>query len=280
MRLSRTRQETRSWVKTCRMAGERIALVPTMGYLHDGHLSLIERARQEADRVVISIFVNPLQFGPGEDYDRYPRALDRDLDLAEKAGAHHAFAPSVDEMYPAGEPWVNVVPVHGADRLCGASRPGHFAGVLTVVSKLLNIIGPDAAVFGQKDYQQLILIRRMVHDLDMPMKIIGAPIVREADGLAMSSRNSYLSAAERQRALVLSQALRRCEERFASGERNAEAFRGLLMEVEGEGVALEYAEVVDGDTLEPLDEVSEGAVCAVAARVGETRLIDNTILGH
>lgn len=262
------------------MAGERIALVPTMGYLHDGHLSLIERARQEADRVVVSIFVNPLQFGPGEDYDRYPRALGRDLDLSEAAGAHHAFAPSVDEMYPHGEPWVNVVPVRGADRLCGASRPGHFAGVLTVVSKLLHMIEPDVAIFGQKDYQQLVLIRRMVQDLDMSVKIIGAPIVREADGLAMSSRNSYLSAAERQRALVLSRALRRCQERFASGERNADVFRGLLREVDGEGVTLEYAEVVDGDTLEPLDEVSEGAVCAVAARVGETRLIDNTILGH
>lgn len=280
MRLSRTRQETRRWTESCRIAGERIALVPTMGYLHDGHLSLIERAREEADRVVISIFVNPLQFGPTEDYDRYPRALDRDLDLSEAAGAHHAFVPSVEEMYPHGEPWINVIPVRGADHLCGASRPGHFAGVLTVVSKLLHIIEPDVAVFGQKDYQQLVLIRRMVEDLDMSVKVVGAPIVREADGLAMSSRNSYLSADERKRALVLSHALRRCEERFASGERNAEVFRGLLREVDGDGVILEYAEVVDGDTLEPLDEVSRGAVCAVAARVGETRLIDNTILGY
>jgi pantoate--beta-alanine ligase len=279
MRLTRTREELRAWTRACRVAGERIALVPTMGFLHEGHLSLIERARQEAERVVISIFVNPLQFGPAEDFERYPRDLERDLDLAEEAGAHVAFAPDVDEVYPNGEPWVNVVPVHGAERLCGASRPGHFAGVLTVVAKLFGMVEPDVAVFGQKDYQQLVLIRRMVADLDMTVRVIGAPIVREADGLAMSSRNAYLSPEERERATVLSRALRRCEEAFRAGERNVEHFRGLLMQIESPGVALEYAEVVDPDTLEPLSEIEQGAVCAVAARVGGTRLIDNTILG-
>jgi pantoate--beta-alanine ligase len=279
MRLSRTKEETRAWTRSCRVAGEAIGLVPTMGYLHDGHLSLIERARAEVDRVVVSIFVNPLQFGPGEDFERYPRDLDRDLDLCDKAGAHHVFSPLVEEMYPHGEPWIEVVPERGADRLCGASRPGHFAGVLTVVAKLFGIVRPDVAVFGQKDYQQLVLIGRMVEDLDLTVRVVGSPIVRESDGLAMSSRNAYLSPDERARALALSRGLDRCRTLFASGERNAEAFRGLLREVDGEGVELEYGDVVDAETLEPLQEAVEGAVCAVAARVGRTRLIDNTILG-
>lgn len=279
MRLSRTKDELQTWTHACRVAGEHVALVPTMGSLHAGHLSLIERARQEAERVVVSIFVNPLQFGPTEDFERYPRDLERDLELCEQAGAHLAFAPTVEEMYPDGAPWVEVVPVTGADRLCGASRPGHFAGVLTVVAKLFGIVDPDAAVFGQKDFQQLVLIRRMVADLDMRVRVVGAPIVREPDGLAMSSRNAYLSPDERARAVALSAALRRCEEAFRAGERNVAAIRGLLMQVDSPGVALEYAEVVDPDTLEPLEEVREGAVCALAARVGGTRLIDNTILG-
>jgi pantoate--beta-alanine ligase len=280
MRLSRTKQETRVWTRSCRIAGERIALVPTMGYLHDGHLSLIERARASADRVVVSIFVNPLQFGPNEDFERYPRDLNRDLDLCEKSGAHLAFSPSVEEMYPGGEPWTEVVPVQGADHLCGASRPGHFAGVLTVVAKLFGIVRPDVAVFGQKDFQQLVLIRRMAADLDLEIEVVGAPIVREPDGLAMSSRNSYLSPDERLRALALSRALARCQSLFGEGERNAAAFRGLLLDMDGEGVELEYGEVVDPETLEPLEEVRQGAVCAVAARVGRTRLIDNTILSN
>jgi pantoate--beta-alanine ligase len=279
VRLTRTKEELRTWTRSCRVAGEHIALVPTMGYLHDGHLSLIERARQEAERVVVSIFVNPLQFGPGEDFERYPRDFERDLDLCEEAGAHLAFAPAVDEVYPDGEPWVNVVPVHGAARLCGASRPGHFAGVLTVVAKLFGMVQPDVAVFGQKDLQQLVLIRRMVSELEMTVRVVGAPIVREPDGLAMSSRNAYLSPEEREHAAALSRALRQCEEAFRGGERNVEAFRGLMMQIDSPGVALEYAEIVDPDTLEPLQELGEGAVCAVAARVGGTRLIDNTILG-
>lgn len=279
MRLSRTREEVRTWTRACRVAGERVGLVPTMGYLHEGHLSLIERARQECDRVAISIFVNPLQFGPEEDFERYPRDIERDLDLAESVGAHLAFVPEVDEMYPLGEPWTEIVPVQGADRLCGASRPGHFAGVLTVVAKLFNIVTPDVAVFGQKDFQQLVLIRRMVADLDMTVEVRSAPIVRESDGLAMSSRNAYLSREERGRAVELSRAMKACQELFSRGERNAEAFLGLLMQIDRPGMALEYAEVVDPETLEPVSDVRQGAVCAVAARVGSTRLIDNTILG-
>ena len=279
MRLGRSKLEVRTWTRSCRIAGERIALVPTMGYLHEGHLSLIERARAEAERVIVSIFVNPLQFGPSEDFERYPRDLERDLDLCERAGAHFAFAPAVDEVYPFGEPWVEVTPVFGADRLCGASRPGHFAGVLTVVAKLFGMVRPDAAVFGQKDFQQLVLIRRMVADLDMGIEVVGAPIVREPDGLAMSSRNSYLSADERSRALALSRALRECEQAYARGERNAVVYQEMMGRIDAPGVALEYAEVVDPETLEPLTEVREGAVCAVAARVGNTRLIDNTVLG-
>lgn len=279
MRLSRTRLETRSWRESCRVAGERVALVPTMGYLHEGHLSLIRTAREHADRVAVSIFVNPLQFGPGEDFDRYPRDLERDLEMCEEAGAHLAFAPAVEEMYPDGESWTHVVPVRGADRLCGASRPGHFAGVLTVVAKLLGIVRPDVSVFGRKDYQQLVLIRRMVADLELGIEIVGSPIVRDPDGLAMSSRNSYLSAADRSRALAIPRALERCRRRFDEGERNAEVLRGLLMGVEGEGISVEYGDVVHPATLEPLSEAMEDAVCAIAARVGTTRLIDNTILG-
>jgi pantoate--beta-alanine ligase len=250
-----------------------------MGYLHAGHLSLIELASRNAERVAVSIFVNPLQFGPTEDLARYPRDLDRDLELARGAGAELVFAPSVAEMYPDGEPWVAVVPERGADVLDGASRPGHFRGVLTVVAKLFGIFQPDAAVFGQKDYQQLTLIRRMVADLDLPVEIVAGPIVREADGLAMSSRNVYLSPDERRRALALHGALEECRLLFASGEAGADAYRRALRAIDGAGVEVDYGEVVDPHTLEPVERVTEGAVCAIAARVGRTRLIDNAVLG-
>lgn len=279
MRLARTRAEVRSWTEEARRAGERVALVPTMGYLHAGHLSLVEIARGSAERVAMSIFVNPLQFGAGEDLDRYPRDLQRDLELAEEAGVGLVFAPAVAEMYPDGRPWISVVAERGADRLCGASRPGHFAGVLTVVAKLFGIFDPDVAVFGQKDYQQLALIRRMVHDLDMRVRIEGGPIVREPDGLAMSSRNVYLSAEERARARALSRALESCRRLFAAGETGAGPYRAALRGIDGPGIDVEYGEVVDPRSLEAVEEVGAGTVCAVAARVGATRLIDNTVLG-
>ncbi len=279
MRLVRSRAEVREWAAAARRAGERTALVPTMGYLHAGHLSLIEIAGRNAERVAVSIFVNPLQFGPSEDLARYPRDLDRDLELARGAGADLVFAPSVEEMYPDGEPWVAVVPERGADVLDGASRPGHFRGVLTVVARLFGIFQPDVAVFGQKDYQQLTLVRRMVADLEMPVEIVAGPIVREADGLAMSSRNVYLDPDERRRALALHGALEECRLLFASGEGGADAYRRVLRAVEGAGVEVDYGEVVDPHTLEPVERVTEGAVCAIAARVGRTRLIDNAVLG-
>jgi pantoate--beta-alanine ligase len=279
MEVVRAKPEIREHTRAARQAGERVALVPTMGYLHQGHLSLVERAREVADRVILSIFINPLQFGAGEDLERYPRDLDRDLELARSCGVDVVFAPDTAEMYPDGEPWIAVVPERGADLLCGATRPGHFRGVLTVVAKLFGIVRPDAAVFGQKDFQQLTLIRRMVGDLEMGIEIVAAPIVREPDGLALSSRNVYLSEEERRRALALSRGLMACQELFARGEQDAERFRSVLESVGGSGVELEYAEVIDPDTLLRVERVETGSVCAIAARVGATRLIDNVVLG-
>jgi pantoate--beta-alanine ligase len=275
VKIARTRTEARAW----RKAHPETALVPTMGSLHEGHLSLVAIARREAPAVAMSIFVNPLQFGTGEDFETYPRDMERDLELAERAGVDLVFAPPVEEMYPDGEPWVEVVPRRGADRLCGAGRPGHFTGVLTVVARLFGIFAPEAAVFGEKDFQQLALIRRMVRDLEMEVRVIGAPTVREPDGLAMSSRNRYLSPGDRERALGLSAALRECAALFGRGARDADAFRHALQLARDYGVSVEYADVVDPETLEPAERVRAGHVCAIAGRVGETRLIDNLILG-
>lgn len=274
-----TKAEVRAAVAQARRAGSRVALVPTMGYLHDGHLSLVERARALADCVIISIFVNPLQFGPSEDLERYPRDLERDAQLASQRGADLLFAPTPEEMYPDGEPHVVVAPGAEAALLCGASRPGHFRGVLTVVAKLFGIVQPDSAVFGQKDFQQAALIRRMVRDLDIPVDLDIAPTVRDTDGLALSSRNVYLSGEERSRALSLFRGLERCRMLFAAGESDAEVLRAALRHtLDAPGVTLEYAEVVGPETLAPVRYAQRGAVCAVAARVGRTRLIDNLVL--
>ncbi len=279
MRVIRERVEMREFSRQAARDGRRVVLVPTMGYLHEGHLSLVERAREEGDLVILSIFINPLQFGAGEDLERYPRDLDRDLELARSAGVDVIFAPESAGMYPDGEPWVAVVPERGAELLCGATRPGHFRGVLTVVAKLFGIVEPEAAVFGQKDLQQLTLIRRMVADLEMGVRVVAAPIVREPDGLALSSRNVYLTEEERRRALALSRGLMACQELFSRGEEDAERYRAVLRSVGGAGVELEYAEVVDPATLSRVVRVEAGAVCAIAARVGATRLIDNVVLG-
>ncbi|MEX0912641.1 MAG: pantoate--beta-alanine ligase [Gemmatimonadota bacterium] len=279
MQVLQTRAEARAWSARSRQQGLRTALVPTMGSLHEGHLSLVEIAKQAADRVALSIFVNPLQFGPGEDFERYPRDLPGDVDAARAAGVDVVFAPTAAEMYPQGEPWTTVIPEKGGDRLCGSHRPGHFRGVLTIVAKLFGIFHPDAAVFGQKDYQQFVLIRRMVADLDYAVEVIAGPIVREADGLAMSSRNRYLAPDERRSARALSRALRDCESLFRAGERNAEAYRERLHRASGAGVSLEYGEAVDPVTLSATDEIAKGVVCMLAARAGATRLIDNHILG-
>jgi pantoate--beta-alanine ligase len=275
--------EMRREARLARVHERRVALVPTMGYLHEGHLSLLRAARETADLVVLSIFVNPTQFGPAEDLSRYPRDLGGDLAKASAAGVDIAFVPTVEDMYPAG--YQTYVEVRELQRgLCGDKRPGHFVGVATVVLKLLGIVQPDEALFGEKDFQQLQLIRRMVRDLDVPVMIIGMPIVREPDGLAMSSRNAYLSPDERSSALALSRALGAARERWAAGERNARTLVGAaraLLDAEP-GVRLDYLELRDLDTMRPLDDgdVAAPALLAVAAFVGRTRLIDNAALGR
>lgn len=279
MRVVQTTGEVRRAVREVRRGGGTVALVPTMGYLHEGHLSLVDRARELADFVTMSIFVNPLQFGPGEDLARYPRDLERDLEMARSRGVDLVFAPGLDEMYPHGEPQVSVVPGGLAERMEGEVRPGHFRGVLTVVAKLFGIFQPDVAVFGQKDFQQAALIRRMALDLDQGVRVEVAPIVREPDGLAMSSRNVYLAGEDRERALALSRGLERSRALFAAGERDAGALRAALWNaLSVPGVEPGYAEVVDPLTLEPVVQAAPGTVLLVAARVGRTRLIDNAVL--
>jgi pantoate--beta-alanine ligase len=271
----------RRWVRAGRAAGQRLALVPTMGYLHEGHLALVDEARRRADLVVMSIFVNPLQFGPGEDLARYPRDLARDRRLAEARGVDALFVPSATLMYPPGSE-VRVVAGAVAERWEGAARPGHFAGVLTVVAKLFHLAEPQVAVFGRKDVQQATLIRQMVRDLDWPLEVVVVPTVREADGLALSSRNAYLNQDERRQALVLSAALRAAHEAFRTGARAASevaAAARRVLETEP-SVAVEYLAVVEPRALAPVETVEPDTVVAIAARVGRTRLIDNIVLGE
>jgi len=270
----------RALVSARRHGGERIALVPTMGALHDGHLALVDRARALAGCVIMSLFVNPLQFGPSEDFARYPRDRDRDAHLAESRGVDVLFAPQPDELYRPGRA-VSVVPTALASRWEGASRPGHFTGVLTVVAKLFNIVQPDVAVFGQKDIQQATLIRAMVRDLDFPVQIVVAPTVREQDGVALSSRNAYLGAPDRGHARVLSRALFAMRDAFDGGERSAAMLEalGITLVRSEPGVDLEYLSLMDPDTLEPVTLAAPGCIVAIAARIGGTRLIDNVILG-
>lgn len=265
----------------CREAkhgGKRLGFVPTMGALHEGHLSLVRAAREQCDVVAASVFVNPKQFGPNEDFAKYPRDLERDSKLLAAEGVALLFAPSAEEMYPAGAE--TVVYVEGlSEKLCGRSRPGHFRGVTTVVAKLFNIVEPNAAFFGQKDAAQLAIIRRMVRDLNLSVEIIGCSIVREPDGLAMSSRNAYLSPTERKQALALSRALQEIAGKFAAGERSASPLiaAGKTVLAQEPAIRLDYLEIVDPETLEPVED-ARGALVAVAAFVGATRLIDNTVL--
>lgn len=266
----------REQVDAWRRAAERVALVPTMGNLHEGHLALVDEARAHADRVVVSVFVNPTQFGPNEDYDAYPRTLEADTEAVAARGADTVFAPAVTTMYPSGGLDTRVEVPSLTDRFCGLARPGHFTGVATVVSKLLNIARPDVAVFGRKDYQQLLVIQRMVADLNMPVRIVGAPIVREADGLAMSSRNNYLTDDERRRAPVLYQALQQASARLRhdqAGPRavEAEAWRSLAEA----GLEGEYFTVAHPETLEPAEADERAVVILAAAWLGRARLIDN-----
>ncbi len=253
--------------------------VPTMGYLHEGHLSLVRRARAENDHVAVSIFVNPTQFGPHEDYDRYPRDLERDLHLLEPLGVDLVFAPSVEEMYPPGfQTWVVVEEV--SRPLEGTARPGHFRGVATVVAKLFHIVQPDRAYFGQKDAQQVAVIRRMIQDLNFPVEIVVCPTVREPDGLAMSSRNTYLNPEERRAATVLFRALQAAKARYEAGERDAERLRETMREVIGaEPLArLDYVSVADPETMQELSRVEGRALLSLAVYIGKTRLIDNILL--
>lgn len=258
---------------------KRIGFVPTMGYLHEGHLSLVKKAKELSDITVVSIFVNPIQFGPQEDLAKYPRDFDRDAKLLEKEKTDIIFYPDAKEMYPgAFSTYVEVKKLE--DHLCGKRRPGHFVGVATVVTKLFNIVKPHLAVFGQKDFQQLVVIEKMVRDLNMGIEIIGHPTVREKDGLAMSSRNTYLNDSERDRALLINASLKKAEKLFREGERDTAT---LKKEVEGvlhqkEGINVEYINVCDTDTLEELAAAKNKAVLAIACRIGKTRLIDNTIL--
>jgi pantoate--beta-alanine ligase len=280
MEILRTVAELRDWSRQARNdGGNTIALVPTMGALHAGHASLIRAARQTAGFVAVSIFVNPTQFGPNEDYARYPRTFDADCALAEAEGADVVFAPGVEELYPEGA--ATFVDVEGlGNRLDGQSRPGHFRGVATVVSKLLIACEADFGFFGQKDAAQVAVLRRMVTDLRLPAKLVVCPIVREADGLALSSRNVYLSATERAQALALSRAIRKAEELTAQGERRAETLISAVREVFAAepAVRIDYIEAVDWSTLLPVEHAAPGTLFAVAAWVGETRLIDNTVL--
>lgn len=261
--------------------GQRIAFVPTMGYLHDGHASLMREGRQRGDLLVASIFVNPTQFGVGEDFESYPRDLENDSAIAAAAGVDVIFAPTASEMYPTGyQTWVDV------DRitlpLCGASRPGHFRGVTTVVAKLFNAVLPDVALFGNKDFQQLAVIRRMTADLNMPVEIVGMPIVREADGLAMSSRNAYLSREERQSALCLSRAINRARELYRQGRTDVAALHDAVLATIGAEprANIDYAEFRDGATLAEVITAGDTTLLALAVRIGTTRLIDNCLLGE
>jgi pantoate--beta-alanine ligase len=273
--------EMRAWSRAARAGGRRVGFVPTMGFLHEGHFRLVDRARTLADAVVMSVFVNPTQFGAGEDYGRYPRDLARDRAGAARRGAACLFVPSVEEMYPLPGV-ITVQPGSLADHLCGPHRPGHFAGVLTVVAKLFHIVEPDVAVFGRKDLQQARLIRRMVADLDFSVTVDVAPTTREADGLALSSRNTYLSPEERRAAAALPRALDAGHAAFARGERRPEAVRAAVRAVLATAPALEveYVETVDPDTLSPVTAVEAATLLALAARAGRTRLIDNVIVGQ
>jgi pantoate--beta-alanine ligase len=279
MKIWKTIEEMRSAASAARREGQRFGFVPTMGALHEGHLSLVSAAKAKSDVVAVSIFVNPLQFGPTEDLAKYHRSFERDRELLEKEAVDIVFAPQPEEMYPKGA--VTYVTVEGlSEKLCGRSRPGHFRGVTTVVAKLFHIVEPDLAFFGQKDAAQATIISRMVRDLNLPVEIVVCPIVREPDGLAMSSRNAYLSPQERKTALVLNRSLTETKNRFDQGERNAIALiaAGKQVLAQEPNARVDYFEIVDPATLDPMQELTSTALVAVAAVIGNTRLIDNILL--
>lgn len=276
MRVVNTIKEVRDIIKNWKREGLSVGLVPTMGYLHEGHGSLIEAAHKDNDKVVVSVFVNPIQFGPTEDLDKYPRDLERDSKIVEDFGGDLIFTPTPSEMYL--EDFASFVEVSNlTEGLCGAKRPGHFRGVCTVVTKLFNIVTPDKAYFGEKDAQQLAVIKKMVRDLNVPIEIVGCPIIREADGLAKSSRNVYLSSEERTAALILSKSLSKAKEALNNGERASKSLSQLIIDtLSSEPLAkIDYVEIVDSLSLMPVENIEKDILIALAVYIGKTRLIDN-----
>jgi pantoate--beta-alanine ligase len=279
MKIVKTIESVRRLVKAARRAGRKIGFVPTMGALHIGHISLIEAAKKKCDFVVVSIFVNPTQFGPGEDFAKYPRLLKADLKMCRKAGVDVVFTPTLDEMYPSENlTWVNVEKL--SEPLCGKFRPGHFRGVATVCAKLFNIVLPDVAYFGQKDAQQAIIIKRMVADLNMPLKIVVCPTVREENGLAMSSRNQYLTPQQRKDAVYIYKSLRKCRRMIKQGGRDTKKIiaemRKVLKQIPS--AKIQYVSIVNAETLQNIDRVAGKVLAAVAVKIGSTRLIDNILI--
>lgn len=278
MKISGMIKEVRKISEDWKKQGFSVALVPTMGYLHAGHISLIEKARKENDKVIVSIFVNPIQFGPNEDYEKYPRDMEHDAEACKQAGADLIFAPEPNEMYPSANlAHVNIDRL--GDGLCGARRPGHFSGVCTVITKLFNIISPDRAYFGQKDAQQLAIIKKMTSDLNFTTEIVPCPIVREPDGLAMSSRNAYLSPEERAAAVILSKSLKLAKQMMESKETDTARIKDAITnEITSEPLArIDYVEIVDAETLKPAGHINGPVLTAIAVYIGRTRLIDNFI---
>lgn len=278
-------KEVKTNIKEWKKDNLKIGLVPTMGALHEGHASLIKKAKETCDKVVVSVFVNPIQFGPNEDFDKYPRTIENDMDICNKIGADIVFAPSPKEMYGENVRLTNndltfVCPAYNyVDCLCGKSRIGHFDGVATVVLKLFNIVTPDFAFFGQKDAQQLFILKKMVKDLNLDLEIISCPIVRENDGLALSSRNTYLSKEERTNALTISKALKKVEELYKQGIVDTEILFDTVISILDKNIEMEYVEFRDYETFEKIEEVKRNTLVAIAAKSGKTRLIDNVILG-
>jgi len=279
MEVARTIESVRALVKAARSRAEKIGLLPTMGALHIGHISLIEAAMKKSEFVVVSIFVNPTQFGPGEDFEKYPRPLEADLEICTKAGVHAVFAPTPEQMYPGENlTWINVEKI--TEPLCGKSRPGHFRGVTTVCAKLFNIVNPDTAFFGQKDAQQAIVIRRMVADLNMPLDIVICPTIREPDGLAISSRNQYLSKQQRKDATYIYKSLQKCRQMIDTGSTETREIIAEIRKVlrQKSSIEIEYISIVDSETLEDIDLFAGKALVAVAVRIGPARLIDNILI--
>ncbi|MHC4085378.1 MAG: pantoate--beta-alanine ligase [Planctomycetota bacterium] len=279
MEVAETIKSVRSLVKTARIAGKKIGFVPTMGALHVGHISLIKAAVKECDFVVVSIFVNPTQFGKGEDFEKYPRPLEADLDICRKGGVDVVFLPTPDQMYPTKNiTWVNVEKL--TETLCGESRPGHFRGVATVCAKLFNIVGPDVVFFGAKDAQQAVVIKRMVADLNMPMDIVVCPTVREDSGLAVSSRNKYLTEEQKKDAALIYKSLEKCREMIEAGTTNTGQITAEMRKIlsQAPSIQIEYVSIVDAENLQKFDKIIGEVLAAVAVRIGPARLIDNIVV--